>query len=123
MNLYHFHASYNQKIKEWLTPILESEKFIEYIAKDRKGLFVRIENNINDGDLIDCYLEPQLNLSRTIKDDSVCTKMQVTIIKKRYNSFPTNYQIINVNSIGLDVALESFTGCQFRELYKLIRKI
>lgn len=72
--------TYFKMLEDQLSKIVETAEFIEYVHNSRQ-IYIRHDKRIQKGDYCCIAMEPQINLTRTVKYGHIAQKLQMTVIR------------------------------------------
>lgn len=127
IKLFYAKINYNQKsIDSFIRgKIFENEYFAEYTTK-QPGYFLRVSKRLtNKHKIATLFIEPQLNLTRSHKDEKYVCKVQFTIIPQqtgKYGFDNARIKLVEITESEFLAELVNF-GCQQEKTLELFKEV
>jgi hypothetical protein len=109
--------TYFQMLNSQLSKIVETPEFIEYVHND-KQIYIRHDKRIQKGDGCAVHIEPQVNMTRSVKF-GFAGKLQLSILKHKMN-YPMSMSPVSINIIADPLSKADFIdGLNVCEQWKI----
>ena len=91
--------------KEKLYEIVSTPNFTEHHMRDR-SIFLRHDRRIKDGDVIAIFVEPQINITASLRNSAFVVKLQLTAMK--YTAHPGHPNGIEILPFAKQMTVPDF---------------
>lgn len=94
------------EVKNKMFEIVRTEHFTEH-HMDFRAIFLRHDRRIVDGDIISAFIEPQINMTASIREKCFMSKLQITCLK--YTHFSEG-KLIQLSPFSQEMTLPDFVN-------------